>query len=208
MIISECFTGGTMALPLLWLGAAALSAFAVRDVATERTLQQQKRREYAAPQRYDALESPQSAIASTPSDVFFTKQQVKPEFGAIVCCGIAGILEHTGIWIGEDTIIELDGNGLIKPVSSSRFIGERSGKHIFIACDSTATPLASADAAARAIALIYQYRDYHLLQNNCHQFVWQCFVDGDQQLTTFNALNKRLASYFNRRVYWDLIDFS
>lgn len=48
--------------------------------------------------------------------------------GAIVCCGVGGVLEHTGIWTEDNMIIEFDGNGLIKPISPTRFIKERSGK--------------------------------------------------------------------------------
>ena len=82
-----------------------------------------------------------------PSDLFKNEQNVKPIFGAIVYCGIAGVLDHTGIWLDDNTIVELDGNGLIKPISSQRFLAERSGKQIFIACDSLAQPLSCEIAA-------------------------------------------------------------
>jgi hypothetical protein len=80
---------------------------------------------------------------------------VKPEIGAIVCCGVGGILDHTGIWVGDNTIVELDGNGLIKAISVQRFTKKRSGKHNFIACDSTAKPIASELAQQQ----IFQYRN-------------------------------------------------
>lgn len=193
-----------MPLPLFWLGAAAVSALAVKELADDRKKQQHRRSRYDRAEYLSDLDKHESPIAIYPSEIFNTEQEVEPTLGSIVCCGIGGILDHTGIWVGDDTIIELDGNGLIKPLSSKRFTKERSGKKIFVACDSTGTPLSSEVAAQRAIAQIYQYRDYHVIENNCHQFIWQCIKPNDEGLTTFKALNMRLAKFHNKKVYWDL----
>ncbi|REL37399.1 hypothetical protein [Thalassotalea euphylliae] len=197
-----------MPIPFFWLGAAAVSALAVKElVSDDRKKQQLKRRQSPRAKRldeYDERGEKSSAVAIYPSELFNTDQVAKPAIGAIVCCGIGGVLDHTGIWVGDDTIIELGGNGLIKPVSPARFTKERSGKRIFIACDSTAMPLVSELAAQRAIEQIYQYRDYHLIENNCHQFIWQCIEPNSEPLTTFRELNKRLAKRHNKQVYWDL----
>lgn len=196
-----------MPLPLVWLGAAAISALAVKEFADDRKKQQQRRGRYARPQRLSDLGRHDSPVAIYPSDMFKTEQTVKPEIGSIVCCGIGGVLDHSGIWVGDNTIVELDGEGLIKPISVSRFTKERSGKHIFVACDSLANPLVSTQAAKRAIEQIYQYRDYHLIENNCHQFIWQCFEPNDQRITTFKELNEKLGKLFNRAIYWDLCEY-
>lgn len=79
---------------------------------------------------------------------------------------------------------------------------------MFIACDSTGEPLSLELAGQRAIKQIYQYRDYHLLENNCHQFIWQCFQPNDKPLTTFKELNQRLASFLDRKIYWDICDLN
>lgn len=197
-----------MALPLLWLGAAALSALAADELADDRKKQQEKRFSQRSPQTLADLKCHESPVATYPTDFFSTVQSVKPEIGAIVCCGIAGILDHTGIWLGDNSVVELDGNGLIKPVSSQRFIDERSGKRIFIACDSLAEPLVSEMAANNAAQQLFQYRDYHMLDNNCHQFVWQCFNDKSGSVTTFRQLNDKVAQFFNRKIYWDVVDLS
>ena len=195
-----------MALPLLWLGAAALSAFAVKELADDRKKQQHSRRDGYGPKTLDRLDKHDSKVATYPTELFHTYEKVIPQYGAIVCCGIGGVLDHTGIWVGDNTIIELDGRGLIKPVSSERFTDNRTGEKIFIACDSDARCLTSEVAAQRAINQIYQYQDYHVIENNCHQFLWQCFNPGDDNLTTFKELNNRLATYFNRQIYWDICD--
>ncbi len=197
-----------MALPLLWLGAAAVSALAAKAVADDRKDQQLKRNFSYRPNTLSDLDSHESMTAIYPSDLFKTDQRAKPVFGSVVCCGIGGLLDHTGIWIDDDTIIEVDGNGLIKPISSARFTQERSGDKIFVACDSRGQPLASTQAGERAIAQIYQVRKYHVIDNNCHQFIWECFSPNDGNLTTFKALNQRLAQRFDRQVYWDLCDLS
>ncbi|KXJ51974.1 MAG: hypothetical protein AXW17_08595 [Colwellia sp. Phe_37] len=192
-----------MPLPLLWIGAAAVSALAVKGLADDRQSQQRKRFNYCRAQTLADLAPYESAIATYPTDMLLTEQQVKPVAGAIVCCGIGGVLDHTGIWVGEDTIIELDGNGLIKPVSAQRFTDTRTGKGIFIACDSLGVPLASEMAAHRAVAQIFQVRDYHLLDSNCHQFIWECFQTDSKKITTFKALSLNVADLFDRVVYWD-----
>lgn len=195
-----------MPLPLLWLGAAAVSALTIKSLADDRKSQQQKRSRYSRAQTLTQLERHDSPIATYPTELFSTETIVKPQVGAIVCCGIGGLLDHTGIWVGNGMIVELDGEGLIKPISVKRFTMERSGKQIFIACDSQANPLVSVQAAERALAQIFTSTDYHLIDNNCHQFIWQCFAPDDDNLSTFKELNLRLAKFFDRAIYWDLCD--
>ncbi|WP_085297566.1 hypothetical protein [Cognaticolwellia mytili] len=195
-----------MPLPLLWIGAAAVSALAVKGLADDRKNQQRKRSNSFCAQSLADLERHESPIATYPTDIFDTVQKVAPEIGAIVCCGVGGVLDHTGIWVGDNTIIELDGNGLIKPVSPRRFTDDRSGKGIFIACDSLGKPLSSELSAQNAIEKIYQQQDYHLFDNNCHQFIWQCFQPNAETITTFKSLSVNIAQLFDRVIYWDLCD--
>ena len=193
-----------MPLPLLWLGAAAVSALAIKSAADERKAKYQSRRLKDGVDRYSSQRKNDRAVAIYPTDLFHSEVIVEPAFGAIVCCGIGGVFEHTGIWVGENTIIELDGNGLIKPVSAERFIGNRSGDNIFVACDSNATPLALPEIGERALAQVYQYQDYHMIENNCHQFVWHCFDKLKTPITSFSSLNEKIAQYYDRVIYWDL----
>jgi len=195
-----------MPLPLVWLGAAAVSALAIKSISDDRKTQHKKRQRYTRVQKLKDLDRHESPIAIYPSDVMSTEQVAKPKVGAIVCCGIGGVLDHTGIWVDDNTIVELDGEGLIKPISVARFTKERSGKQVFIACDSHANPLACEQAAGRALSQIFQIRDYHLIENNCHQFIWQCFKPGDKQITTFKDLNINLSKKFDRKIYWDLCE--
>jgi len=195
-----------MALPLLWLGAAAISALTVKSLSDDRKTQQKLRKYSYKPQTLADLSEHESPIATYPTDLLDTESLVTPLIGAIVCCGIGGVFDHTGIWVDDDTIVEMDGQGLIKPISTRRFIAERSGKKIFIACDSNARPLISEVAAQRALEQIFQSQEYDMINNNCHQFLWQCFKPHDTRLTTFKELNQRIATHFDRKIYWDVCD--
>lgn len=195
-----------MPLPLLWLGMAAASAYTIKALADDRKSQQKLRFSSDQAKRLADLNPYESPVATYPTEMLSTEQRVSPKLGAIVCCGIGGILDHTGIWIDDNTIIEVDGNGLVKPVSPKRFTTDRTGKGIFIACDSLGVPMASELAAQRAIEQIYQVRDYNIFENNCHQFILQCFCVNAPAITTFKALSNYIAEEFDRVVYWDICD--
>jgi len=197
-----------MALPIFILGAT-LSALAVHELADDRVEKQHKRKRNNKVETLANLAKHDSPIATYPSDLFISMANsnaisVTPKVGAIVCCGIGRILDHTGIYIGDNTIVELAGSGLVKAVSMQRFLAERSGKHIFIACDSNAQPLISDLAAQKAIEQIFNYYEYDVIKNNCHRFIWQCFARRDNDFTTFKTLNYKLAKYYDRIIYWDV----
>lgn len=126
---------------------------------------------------------------------------VVPQDGAIVCCGIFELLQHTGIWL-DGHIVELCGNGLIRGVSPQRFLQDRSGECIYVACDNQLKPIGHWAIAERASKQLYQYVHYHVLNNNCHRFVWQMVTGKSVSLTRFAELNQRLSGYFDSAIYW------
>lgn len=167
-----------MALPLLWLGAGALALLASKEYAQETRIK--------------------SRIALLPGE---GKQSVIPADGAVVSCGIYGLFEHTGIWL-DGNVIELKGNGLIRGISPQRFLQNRSGEFIYMACDQFEQPLIAEFAAERARDQLFQYSEYDLFKNNCHKFVWQCISGQKQQLTRFRDLNLKMAEHFNSHIHW------
>lgn len=199
-----------MALPLLLLGAA-FSALAVNELAEDRVDKQLRRKRFKKVETLGHLARHDSPVAIYPSDLLLSLSNdqltsVAPQVGAVVCCGLGGLLDHTGIYIGDNTIVELAGNGLVKAVSMERFLSERSGSNIFIACDSNGEPLTSNLAAQRAIEQIFKFYEYDVISNNCHRFIWQCFEQRNHELTTFKTLNLHLAEYYDRVIYWDLCE--
>ncbi|KGJ93496.1 hypothetical protein [Thalassotalea sp. ND16A] len=195
-----------MPLPLLWIGAAVLGAVAAKELEQKRKKQDHLRENSDQITTRGSVHKHDSGIAKYPTEVFSTETLAIVRPGALVCCGLSGVLEHTGILIDEDTIVELHGSGLIKAISPSRFLAERSGKDIFVACDSTGEAICDDITAQRAITQIYDYQDYDLIKNNCHRFVWQCISGLREPLTTFHQLNKLLSKRYDRKIYWDKWD--
>lgn len=172
-----------MAIPLIWIGAVAVATLA----GIKHTPRIAKHRGF---------------VEALPGD---SQTRVRPVNGAVVCCEVYNVLDHTGIWI-EDSIVELNGNGLIRAITPERFIGERSGDKIFIACDENNEPLVTTGTAQRAISHIYEYRDYDLLKNNCHRFVWETVTGQKAAINYFTDLNQNLSKLHDSAISWHLLD--
>lgn len=146
-----------------------------------------------------------SSISKTPSDTYDKGRTVAPVFGSIVCCEVYNCVDHTGIWIDRDTIIELSENGLVKAVSYERFLDDRSGDNMFVACDKKHNPIVIAGIGERAIANVYTYRDYDVIENNCHRFVHFCLTESDKKITRFKSLNEALSLQAGKTIFWDRV---
>lgn len=168
-----------MPIPLIWLGAGLAVCYATGAATKE-------------------FKKVNSNVRFFPGE---GKRPVSAEDGAIVCCGIYGLFEHTGIWI-DNTIIELKGNGLIRAISPERFLQNRSGEHIYIACDQRDRPLIEPLIIQRAASKLYQYSEYHVLDNNCHRFVWKCLSDQNHSITSFSDLNQAIFKHFKSTISW------
>lgn len=188
-----------MALPLLWLGGAAIGAAFLADEQQKRLQLERDRLLGRAPKQ--ALAN--RAMLASPSQWQKGFKQVQPEPGSIVCCYVFGVIEHTGIWLGDDCLVELHGSGLVRAVSIKRFLAGRTGSQIYLACNHQHQPLVSGSVLNRAQQAIYQYREYDLFDNNCHRFVWSCISGHEVSIKSFNELNQRLAAHFNQGIYWD-----
>jgi hypothetical protein len=167
-----------MPVPLLWLGAGVIASLAAVKYSNDKKLQE--------------------SVSSLPGN---TDIKVVPKNGAIVTCGVYGLFEHTGIWV-DGNILELKGNGLIRGISPKRFLQERSGDDIYIACGSNNIPLIQPETAERAISRIFSYSEYDVFNNNCHKFVWHCISGEDIPLTRFSALNQKIAERFATTIHW------
>ena len=175
------FKDARMPAPLLWLSVGALALLAKTKYSNDRILN-------------DSVD-----IMPGMGDV-----PTRPKNGAVVCCGVFGWFIHTGIWL-DGNIIELRGNGLIRAISPARFLHERSGEHIYIACDPSAKPLIQEQAIIRAAEKIFSYSEYDLIDNNCHKFVWQCLSGESQVITRFSELNLKMSEYFKTTLAWQPI---
>ena len=106
-----------------------------------------------------------------------------PEPGTPLLVDLFGVVEHSGIYLGNGRVAELFGDNLLREVTLKEFLeGEkgawvRTGRRIFAACSrSSGKILASPYAAENARAFIRRIRTvrYNLFRNNCHLFSISC----------------------------------
>lgn len=187
-----------MPLPLLWIGGAALGALALADARESR-----RRLQYQRARGQTAIEHGEKSVVLSPSTWQTGGKQSTPVPGALMCCHVFGVIEHTGIYLGDGLIAELHGSGLIRAVSAERFLHGRTGSRIFVAADANHQPLAHEMATERAAMALFQYRDYDLLENNCHRFVWHCISGDEREIKGFGELNQLVAAFYGKAIYWD-----
>ena len=144
-------------------------------------------------------------LVKSPSEYCQNANVYIPEEGSIVCCEVFGVLDHTGVWIDKDTIIEFSNSGLTKSVSASRFLKERSGNNIYVANNRNGKSIIIDGIVERAIGKIYTYMDYDLQRNNCHNFIASCISNKNKGVTLFSELNKLIAQISNQDIYWDKV---
>jgi len=122
--------------------------------------------------------------------------------GAVVCCEIYHLFEHSGIYIGDGQVVELAGSGLVRALSFQRFLAQRTGEELMFACSPEGQLLGSDQTAARALAQLYSYQNYDLLRNNCHRFTFQCVSGQSHPITSFFDLKQELARFWGFQPSW------
>ncbi|WP_348728300.1 lecithin retinol acyltransferase family protein [Rheinheimera texasensis] len=125
--------------------------------------------------------------------------------GALVVCEIFHLFEHTGIYIGEGQIVELQGTGLVRSVSVARFMDNRSGEELMLACDSRGKPIGNMAAAERAASQIFTYQTYDLISNNCHRFCCNCLSGRHWPVTSFFDLRQVLEQQLGQKILFKTI---
>jgi len=125
--------------------------------------------------------------------------------GSVIVCEIYQLFDHTGIYIGEQQIVELAGSGLVRAVSPARFLDNRSGEHLSVLCDGQGKPVTTPSAVERAAAQLYSYQAYDLLRNNCHQFVATCITGQNRKVTSFFDLRLELEQFYRVRLSLELV---
>lgn len=116
--------------------------------------------------------------------------------GTVLVCEIYHLFEHSGIYLGDGLIVELAGSGLVRAISSDRFLSNRSGEQLFALCDTKGRPIANYDGAQRAVAQIYSYQPYDVITHNCHQFVARCLTGKQHKVTSFFDLRSELGQFY------------
>lgn len=183
-----------MPLPLL-LAGAALGALFVHD----------KEKQHLARQDQNRYLKSHDVMGREPSEILPSERYAELVPGAIVCCEVFEAFIHTGIVIDQHTIVELHGNGLIRAISPQRFLAQRSGEHIFIACDQQGDPLVVEAATNRAAGDVYTHYAYDLFNANCYRHTWRWLTGEDKGIGSFEDFNRLFSKLHNQPIYWDCV---
>lgn len=106
------------------------------------------------------------------------RDSVIPRAGCIVYCDMyCGYAEHSGIYIGNNEIVHLNGDGCIEVVNPKGFMANTTAVNIYVSCEGSyvSNQQYVADIATQMLG---RYRSYNVLIDNCHQFVSGC-LSGD-----------------------------
>jgi len=134
-------------------------------------------------------------------DNVFRDTVSEPAIGSVLYCDLAfGLAAHSGIYIGDNTIVHLDGDGIVKPTSPEEFLDRLDGLNtaisIYASCNDV-TPVGCETVALRAISAIGNERNYNLLFDNCHQFTTGCLTgDFDNNASNFLWMLKMKAESY------------
>lgn len=126
-------------------------------------------------------------------NVFKTKVK-NPAIGSVVYCELVfGTAEHSGIYIGENTIVHLSEDGTIEKSSPQKFSAHFGGLNTAVSIyvsSNVINSVGSLDAAKRANSMIGKSRNYSLLFDNCYQFTAGCLTGDFENSCNFLTLLK------------------
>ena len=135
------------------------------------------------------------------------RDKVNPKIGSIVHCSLMGA-EHTGVYVGNNKIVELLGSGDVVSSSPYDFVSGTNAISIYVACHQK-EPLHLQSIGARAEAKIGSTREYKLVSDNCHQFTVGCITDEFENSSNFFInVEKKIRDYMNsgRGITWRVWD--
>ncbi|MCU5529332.1 hypothetical protein OCA90_00745 [Bacillus cereus] len=135
------------------------------------------------------------------------KYDETPSMGAVLYCKLGfGIMEHSGIYVGHNNVMQLDGKGNINNVKFEEFTSNITThvSTIWFPCDKeTGQAISCIDAVDRAYEMFTKKRDYHLLLNNCHQFSSGCLTGDFENADNFLwMLKETLNKKHGKRIEW------
>lgn len=102
----------------------------------------------------------------------------EPVAGSVVYCGMAlGYIEHSGIYVGNGSIISLSAEGYLVKEDAATFLEDVTGDTIYVSCVDE-EPVGNRAAAKRAKKRRKdeRYLGYDILTNNCHRFSSGCLT--------------------------------
>lgn len=113
------------------------------------------------------------------------RDSVHPRVGSVVYCDLAfGYMEHTGIYVGENRIVHLKGDGIIEVTGPKGFLEGGTGVSIYVSCNDEYA-VGSERVAQRALSMVGSARRYNFILDNCHQFTAGCLSGNFENSNNF-----------------------
>ena len=145
-------------------------------------------------------------LRKTVSRLFKTKKEYpKGEKGSVVYCDLLEFIEHSGVFLGDNKIAHLNGDGEYEVVSFKTFVERLWGINptisIFISYKD-GEPVGDKEIYKRAKKKLNKKTTYNLFSNNCHRFTAYC-ITGDEHndITTWIEL-KEVAQQYLQSYEW------
>ena len=117
-----------------------------------------------------------------------------PKAGSVIYTDLLeSYVQHSGIYVGNNGIVELNRHGDIRIVSPWEFISAGTGRVIYVSC-LRGVAIGSKRVAARALKWVGKQRSYHFLFDNCHQFSSGCLTGDFENSDNFLWMLKTTAT--------------
>ena len=138
-----------------------------------------------------------------------SKDNVEPGVGSLIYCELFK-MEHSGIYMGDHRIAQLNGKGKIEIVTPDIFTANSTTLDcdIFIPVNADGQPITYYHASENAKRVIGQTRKYNLILNNCHQFCSGCITGDYENNNKLLLLTKKAFSRaVQQKVLWQRWDW-
>lgn len=133
--------------------------------------------------------------------------------GCIVYCDL-GPFEHSGIYLGNNSIAHFNGEGVVEIVNPYKFVqisvrilgNHNIDRPIYVSCKDNIS-VGSCVIAERVHNQVGDVRNYNLLFSNCHNFCSKCITNNDNSSDVFLwQLKNTTRNYLgaNEWLVWDL----
>ncbi|MCA1056964.1 hypothetical protein LCM10_18535 [Rossellomorea aquimaris] len=158
-----------------------------------------------------SLNKHKSTIA--PIGLTANKSKVEPSFGSPIYTDLGfGTEGHSGIYVGNNKVVALKGNGEISECSLVDFTSHPTTvhQHIYVPyfTDAPYWSIGFPLAGSRAMAAVGKSRKYHVFMDNCHQFCSGCFTgDFENADNALWMLKDTIAKSHGEAIHWKKWDW-
>lgn len=137
----------------------------------------------------------------------YSSTHLEPGLGSPVYCDLLfGLAEHSGIYIGDFDVMQLNRHGLVEVVNLLEFTDNISttSRDIFFPLDkSNSTSIEFKDAYWRAILNEDEKIKYNVVTNNCHKFTSGCLTgDFDQNNQLLDFMKCTTEEVYGKPIEW------